>query len=84
MALQICSKSGDVIEPLLKPQWYVKCEDISKRLIQVVETGEMEIIPSNHVKVWNNFMNNSEDWCISRQLVWGHRIPAYRARMENG
>lgn len=72
MALQICSKSGDVIEPLIKPQWYVKCDEISQRLIKIVEQGEMEIIPSNHVKVWNNFMNHSEDWCISRQLVWGH------------
>lgn len=84
MALQICSKSGDVIEPLIKPQWYVKCDDISKRLIKIVEEGQMEIIPQNHIKTWNHFMNNSEDWCISRQLVWGHRIPAYRARFSNG
>ena len=49
----------------MKPQWYVKCDEISKKLIEIVENKELNIIPSNHIKVWNNFMNNSEDWCIS-------------------
>ncbi len=44
----------------------------------------MVLVPNNHVKTWKNFMNNSEDWCISRQLYWGHRIPAYRVQFLNG
>ncbi len=78
MSLSFCSRSKDVIEPLLKPQWYVDCKDISKRMIKAVEDKELRIHPSNHNKVWYHFMGKMEDWCISRQLWWGHQIPAYK------
>lgn len=84
MALSICNRSNDIIEPRLKPQWYVDCKDISKRLIEIVEKKEMVLVPSSHEKIWNHFINNLEDWCISRQLWWGHQIPAYQCKLADG
>ena len=84
MSLSICNRSGDVIEPRLKPQWYVDCKDISKRLVSVVENKELVLVPQSHEKTWFHFMNNLEDWCISRQLWWGHQIPAYQCRLTDG
>ena len=80
MVLSICSRSGDIIEPMIKPQWYLNCQDIAKRMIDVVEKGEMKIIPEFRTKIWNNWLKEIQDWCISRQLWWGHRVPAYKAK----
>ena len=84
MVITLCSKSKDVIEPLLRPQWYVDCKDIAKRMIDVVKTDEMIIYPANQKQIWYHFLENIEDWCISRQLWWGHQIPAYRVLLKNG
>ena len=84
MSITVCSKSKDVIEPLMRPQWYVDCKDIAKRMINVVKTGEMNIYPPNQDKIWFHFLENIEDWCISRQLWWGHQIPAYKAILKDG
>lgn len=84
MVLSLCSKSGDVIEPLLKPQWFVNCQDIAKKMIEVVQNKEMTIHPPNQEKIWYNYMTNIEDWCISRQLWWGHQIPAYKVKFQDG
>ncbi|CAL8295716.1 unnamed protein product [Merluccius merluccius] len=78
MSLPMCSRSGDVIEPLLKKQWFLRCEDMSSRAIQAVENGQLEIIPHLYTKTWKNWLSNISDWCISRQLWWGHRMPAYQ------
>uniref|UniRef100_A0A8C5FXM2 Valine--tRNA ligase, mitochondrial n=1 Tax=Gadus morhua TaxID=8049 RepID=A0A8C5FXM2_GADMO len=78
MSLPKCSRSGDVIEPLLKKQWFLRCEDMASRAIQAVEDGQLEIIPPLHIKTWKKWLSNTSDWCISRQLWWGHRIPAYQ------
>ncbi|KAL3869903.1 hypothetical protein ACJMK2_042527 [Sinanodonta woodiana] len=77
MVVPMCSRSKDVIEPLLKPQWYVDVKDMSAKAVEAVESGELKIIPDMHVKTWNNWLGNPKDWCISRQLWWGHRVPAY-------
>lgn len=74
-----CSKTGDLIEPLLKPQWYVKCKGMAERSVKAVEDGDLKIIPSNFNDTWFKWLNNIQDWCVSRQLWWGHRIPAYLA-----
>ena len=66
-----------VVEPLIKPQWFVKMDDLIKPAVEAVETGEIKIIPEHFKKVYYNWTNNIRDWCISRQLWWGHRIPAY-------
>ncbi|PRP77992.1 hypothetical protein PROFUN_14080 [Planoprotostelium fungivorum] len=77
MVLGLCSRSKDVIEPILKPQWWVDCKDMAKRAIQVVENKEMEILPPHHEATWYRWLTDIQDWCISRQLWWGHQIPAY-------
>ncbi|CAL8297187.1 unnamed protein product [Lota lota] len=78
MSLPKCSRSGDVIEPLLKKQWFLRCDDMASRAIQAVEDGHLEIIPHLYTKTWKKWLSNTSDWCISRQLWWGHRIPAYQ------
>lgn len=82
MRLGICSRSKDVIEPVLKPQWWVDCQDMAAKACQVVRDGRLEIIPPDFEATWFRWMENIRDWCISRQLWWGHRIPAYYVQLE--
>ena len=70
-------RSGDVVEPFLTDQWFVKTEPLAKPAIEAVETGRIRFIPANWDKTYYEWMNNIQDWCISRQLWWGHRIPAW-------
>ncbi|KAM8938120.1 valine--tRNA ligase, mitochondrial isoform 3-T3 [Lycaon pictus] len=77
MVLPICSRSGDVIEYLLKSQWFVRCREMGDRAAQAVESGALELSPSFHQKNWQHWFSHIGDWCVSRQLWWGHRIPAY-------
>ncbi|CAH0519943.1 unnamed protein product [Peronospora belbahrii] len=82
MRLGICSRSGDVIEPLVKPQWFINCNQMAKDAMAVVTNKELTILPETHKKTWFRWLENIRDWCISRQLWWGHRIPAYFARIK--
>jgi len=77
MTISQCERSGDIIEPMMKPQWWVKSEEMAKRSVDAVKKGELRILPEVHEKIWYNWLENARDWCISRQLWWGHRIPAY-------
>lgn len=70
-------KSNTIIEPLLTEQWYVKIKPLAKPAIDAVKNGEVRFIPENWSKTYFQWMENIEDWCISRQLWWGHRIPAW-------
>jgi valyl-tRNA synthetase len=70
-------RSGEIIEPLLSLQWFLKMEKMSQKAIRVVQTKELTIIPDFFEKIWFNWLENIHDWCISRQLWWGHRIPVY-------
>lgn len=78
MVVPICSRSKDVVEPLLKMQWYVNCTQMAQDALLVVKEEKLEIIPEIHRKTWNFWMEGIRDWCISRQLWWGHQIPAYK------
>lgn len=77
MVVPICTRSKDVVEPLLKVQWYVNCDGMAAKAVEAVKEGNLKIYPEIHVKIWNHWLENIRDWCISRQLWWGHRIPAY-------
>ncbi len=72
-----CYRCDTVIEPYLSDQWFVKMEPLSREAIAVVERGEVRFQPERWTKVYMHWMNNIRDWCISRQIWWGHRIPAY-------
>jgi valyl-tRNA synthetase len=126
MRLGLCSRSGDIIEPMLTPQWYVNCNSMAKRACDAVRTGALKIVPEFHEATWYRWLENIRytiyyiyyipikmyfflnyiyikykfciciikytyinkyiyirDWCVSRQLWWGHRIPAYFVRLPN-
>jgi len=70
-------RSGAVVEPYLTDQWYVKIESLAKPAIEAVESGRIRFVPENWSKTYFDWMYNIQDWCISRQLWWGHRIPAW-------
>ncbi|MDH3342242.1 MAG: valine--tRNA ligase [Gammaproteobacteria bacterium] len=70
-------RSGTVIEPFLTDQWYVKVAPLAKPAIEAVETGKIRFVPDNWKNTYFEWMNNIQDWCISRQIWWGHRIPAW-------
>ncbi|PRW56769.1 valine--tRNA ligase isoform A [Chlorella sorokiniana] len=83
MRLGLCSRSKDVIEPVLKPQWWVNCQGMAAEGCAAVRDGRLEIIPRDFEKTWFQWMENIRDWCVSRQLWWGHRIPAYYVLLED-
>ena len=65
------------VEPMVKPQWFVAMEELAKPAIEAIKTGELTFVPKNYDKTYLHWLENIRDWCISRQLWWGHRIPAY-------
>jgi valyl-tRNA synthetase len=80
-----CARSGQVVEPMLTDQWFMAMtkpsphdgESIAGRAIKAVERGDVKFVPENWIATWNHWMKNIQDWCISRQLWWGHQIPAW-------
>jgi valyl-tRNA synthetase len=77
IAIGKCDRSGTIVEPRLSTQWFVKIAPLAKRAIEVVEKGYIRFTPENYTQIYLNWMHNIHDWCISRQLWWGHRIPAW-------
>ena len=72
-----CSRCHSTIEPLVSKQWFVKMETLAKPAIEAVRDGRIEFVPARFTKIYENWLENIRDWCISRQLWWGHRIPAW-------
>jgi valyl-tRNA synthetase len=77
LSLGKCERCGNIVEPRLSEQWFIKIKPLADRAIEAVESGEISIVPDNHRTIYLNWMNNIHDWCVSRQLWWGHRIPAW-------
>jgi valyl-tRNA synthetase len=77
MLIGRCDRSRDVIEPRLKTQWFVRTGPLAARALEATRTGRTAILPERFVKVWEHWMTNIRDWNVSRQLWWGHRIPAW-------
>ncbi|MEP0807603.1 MAG: valine--tRNA ligase [Chloroflexota bacterium] len=70
-------RGGEIVEPMISTQWFVKIEPLAKAAIEAVKDGRIRIVPERFEKVYFNWMENIKDWCISRQLWWGHRIPVW-------
>lgn len=82
MTIPICSRSGDIIEPFLKPQWWAAQGDMAKAAIAAVRNGDIKITPKSSEDEYFRWLENIQDWCISRQLWWGHRCPVYFVEIE--
>ena len=70
-------RCGTTVEPMVKPQWFVRMKELAKPAIEAVKNGDLTFVPERYTKIYLNWLENIHDWCISRQLWWGHRIPAY-------
>jgi valyl-tRNA synthetase len=77
VSLARCQRCKTPVEPLVSTQWFVKMKPLAKPAIEVVDDGRIQFIPPNWIKTYHEWMDNIRDWCISRQLWWGHRIPAW-------
>lgn len=76
-SLSLCDRCETPIEPLISKQWFVKMDELAKPAIKIVKENKVKLIPARYKKVYLDWMENIEDWCISRQLWWGHRIPVW-------
>jgi len=76
-AVGTCYRCGTTVEPITSPQWFVKMKPLAEPAIEVVKDGRMKFVPERFTKVYLNWMESVRDWCISRQLWWGHQIPAW-------
>ncbi|XP_071276609.1 valine--tRNA ligase isoform X3 [Agelaius tricolor] len=83
MVVPICSRSKDVLEPRAVPQWFVRCQGLAGAAAAAVRRGDLRLHPPGHARTWFTWMDNIRDWCISRQLWWGHRIPAYFVTIDD-
>ena len=82
LSLGKCERCGTIVEPRLSEQWFIKIKPLADRAREAVESGEITIVPENYRTIYLNWMNNIHDWCVSRQLWWGHRIPAWTCSNE--
>lgn len=87
MRVPLCSRSKDIVEPRIKEQWFMNCEPFARRALELSSNGQLKI-PKSHMNRWNRWLDpesiSKHPWCISRQLWWGHRIPAYRVSIKGG
>jgi valyl-tRNA synthetase len=77
MVVPRSQRGGEVIEPLISTQWFLKIQPLAEKALKAVQNGVIEIVPERFEKIYYHWMENIEDWCVSRQLWWGHRIPAW-------
>ncbi|KZT55595.1 hypothetical protein CALCODRAFT_436976 [Calocera cornea HHB12733] len=82
MTVPVCNKSGDIIEPVMKPQWWVNSKALADPVLERTRKGELHVAPKSSEGDWYRWLENITDWCVSRQLWWGHRCPAYFVNVE--
>lgn len=70
-------RGGEIVEPLVREQWFVRMQPLAEPALAAVDTGAIQIVPERFEKVYRMWLDNIKDWCISRQLWWGHRIPVW-------
>ncbi len=77
LTLPRCSRSGGVVEPMISTQWFLKMKTMAEHALEAVRAGKTVILPAEWTKTYDHFLENTQDWCVSRQLWWGHPIPAW-------
>ncbi|CAB3247154.1 unnamed protein product [Arctia plantaginis] len=82
MMLPVCTLTGDVINYLPKEQCFLSCRQLNEKAAEVVRTGKLKILPERYIQNWLDLTGNASDWCISRQLWWGHQIPMYKCTTD--
>jgi valyl-tRNA synthetase len=80
LSVGLCDRSKTIVEPLISTQWFVKIKPLAEKAVRVVDDGKIVFVPENWTRVYHEWMDNIRDWCISRQLWWGHRIPAWHCQ----
>ncbi|KAH8895619.1 hypothetical protein GQ53DRAFT_804402 [Thozetella sp. PMI_491] len=83
MTVPLSERTRDIVEPIMKPQWWVKMSGLAEKAVNAVQSGQIKIRPESAEKSFFHWMANINDWCISRQLWWGHQCPVYRVRLED-
>lgn len=84
MMVPRCSRTQDIIEPILRPQWFIRCKEMAREAAEAVDSGRLSLVPEHHQQAWHSWLDNITDWCVSRQLWWGHRIPVYCVTTSDG
>ena len=82
MKIPLCEKTKDVIEPVMKPQWWMRMKEMADAALDVVEQGKIKVAPETAKRSYQRWLSVINDWCLSRQLWWGHQIPAYRVILD--
>lgn len=82
MSIGVSQRSKDVVEPMMKPQWYINCTGMAQRALKALDDGELIITPKQHETTWRQYLGNIRPWCVSRQLWWGHQVPLYKVWLK--
>ncbi|XP_053620644.1 valine--tRNA ligase-like isoform X2 [Plodia interpunctella] len=83
MTLPTCSRTGDIIFYLPKEQWFLACSELNKSVVDALKSGKLKVLPEKFEKNWLQWAEDDRDWCISRQLWWGHQVPAFKCSVDN-
>lgn len=76
--IAVCSRTGDVVEPMMREQWFLNCEQMNDEVLEALSSHKLKIVPGFLQAKLEEWLNNKNPWCLSRQLIWGHRVPAFR------
>ncbi|CAN8271382.1 unnamed protein product [Cochlearia groenlandica] len=83
MRIGVCTRSSDIAEYMIKPQWYMSCSHMAEQALDASSDGKLSFVPEQYSAEWRRWLDNTHDWCISRQIWWGHRVPAWYVTLED-